>query len=190
MEGGRGSDRLFGGAGDNRMSGGAGSDRLIGGEGGDTMTGGAGADRLSGGAGNDDLRGGGGRDALNGGSGRDSLDGGGGSDVLVGGANADTFSFSSALGAGNVDTIRGYSRVSDTIELDSGVFTGLAAGVLPASAFRIGATAADASDRVIYDDGTGALFFDPDGSGTGAAQVQFATLVGAPDLTRFDFVVI
>jgi serralysin len=74
--------------------------------------------------------------------------------------------------------------------LDSDIFTGLAVGTLSADAFHIGASAADGSDRIIYNDDTGALYFDLDGNGTGASQVQFATLLGTPDLTRFDLVVI
>jgi Ca2+-binding RTX toxin-like protein len=136
------------------------------------------------------VNGGSGSDQVNGGNGRDTLNGGAGSDFLVGGANADTFMFSTALAAGNVDTIQGYSPVSDTIELDSDIFTGLAVGTLSADAFHIGASAADGSDRIIYNDDTGALYFDLDGNGTGASQVQFATLLGTPDLTRFDLVVI
>ena len=42
----------------------------------------------------------------------------------------------------------------------------------------------------IYNNVTGAVFFDPDGSANGSAQTQFATLLGAPDITRFDFLVI
>ena len=63
---------------------------------------------------------------------------------------------------------------------------GLATGTLAAAAFRIGAAAADASDRIIYNDDTGALFFDQDGTG-GAAQVRFATLDAEPgdDQRRF-----
>ena len=52
-----------------------------------------------------------------------------------------------------------------------------------------GAAAADASDRIIYNSATGALYFDVDGVG-GAAQVQFATLTAGLALTAADFTVI
>jgi Ca2+-binding RTX toxin-like protein len=51
-----------------------------------------------------------------------------------------------------------------------------------------GAVALDANDHIIYDSGTGALYYDPDGSGS-AAMVQFATLTGAPALGASDFLV-
>jgi Ca2+-binding RTX toxin-like protein len=199
MNGRRGNDRLFGGDGHDRLIGLSGNDRLDGGAGDDRLSGGRGSDRLSGGDGHDALNGGDGGDRLLGGSGFDTLNGRGGADFLVGGANSDTFNFNTALGAGNVDTIQGYSAASDTIRLDASgrsdpgagpIFTGLELGTLSASAFRVGAAAADATDRIIYNDLTGALFFDPDGSATGSAQVQFATLLGTPDITRFDFLVI
>ncbi|MBE9139178.1 hypothetical protein IQ254_18585 [Nodosilinea sp. LEGE 07088] len=52
----------------------------------------------------------------------------------------------------------------------------------------MGAAAADASDRFIYNN-NGALLFDVDGAG-GAAQVQIATLIGAPTITTADIVTI
>jgi Ca2+-binding RTX toxin-like protein len=49
---------------------------------------------------------------------------------------------------------------------------------------------ATASDHyVVYNTSTGALFYDADGSGSGAAM-QFATLTGNPTLTNQDFVVV
>ena len=68
------------------------------------------------------------------------------------------------------------------------MFTGLSAGTLAASAFVIGATAADADDRIVYDSATGALYFDADGNGAGGA-VQFATLTTGLALTNNDFIV-
>jgi Ca2+-binding RTX toxin-like protein len=118
--------------------------------------------------------------------GADTLDGGLGADTLQGGAGADAYVFSSALGAGNVDTIVNFSVADDVIELSTAVFTGLAAGVLDAAAFVIGSAAADADDRIIYDSATGALWFDADGSGA-AAQIQFASLAPALALTNDDF---
>lgn len=48
-------------------------------------------------------------------------------------------------------------------------------GALPSDQFTFSSSAADESDRFIYNSTTGAMFFDVDGTGS-AAQVQFATL--------------
>ena len=122
-------------------------------------------------------------------SGNDVLDGGLGADQLQGGAGLDVFAFTTALGAGNVDAISGFSVADDTIQLENAVFTGLAAGALAAGAFNTGAAATQADDRIIYNSATGALLFDADGGGAGAA-VQFATLAGGLALTSADFLVI
>ena len=97
--------------------------------------------------------------------------------------------FSTALGAGNVDTIQGFVALDDVILLDDAIFIGLASGELAAGAFRLGTSAQDADDRILYDAATGNLFFDADGNGNGAA-VQFATLQGAPAITASEFTVI
>jgi Ca2+-binding RTX toxin-like protein len=122
-------------------------------------------------------------------NGANQLNGGAGGDYLLGFGGADSFAFTTALGGGNVDMIGDFSAVDDTILLENAVFTGLAAGALSAGAFVIGAAAADADDRIIYDSATGRLFFDADGNGAGVA-VQFATLATHPALTASDFVVI
>ena len=44
-------------------------------------------------------------------------------------------------------------------------------------------------ERVIFDPNSGALWFDADGNGAGAA-VQFATLNGSPSLGAGDFLII
>jgi Ca2+-binding RTX toxin-like protein len=118
------------------------------------------------------------------------IDGRGGNDILTGGSRADNFVFSTALGAGNVDVIQGYHFSFDRIRLDDAVFVGLAPGALAAGAFAVGTAAADADDRIIYDGVSGALYFDADGNGAGAA-IQFATLNGAPPyVSANDFYVI
>jgi Ca2+-binding RTX toxin-like protein len=117
------------------------------------------------------------------------LDGGAGSDRLTGRDGDDTFVFSTAIGSGNVDTIADFSG-GDTIRLSASVFTALTAGDLDADAFKdVGAGGTiDASDRIVYDSSTGALSYDADGSGAGAA-VQFATLENRASLNAGDFIV-
>jgi len=122
-------------------------------------------------------------------AGANVLNGGAGADYLMGFGGADTFAFTTALGGGNVDQIADFVSGTDKIALDDAVFTGLGFGALPAGAFVTGTVAADADDRILYDNATGNLFFDADGNGAGAA-VQFATLQGHPTLTASDFTVI
>ena len=112
-----------------------------------------------------------------------------GADTLVGAGGADSFLFDTALGGGNVDTIADFAAGDDTIVLDDAAFAGLGLGALAAGAFRVGTAATDGDDRIVYNQATGALLFDADGNGIGAA-VQFATLQGAPVITASDFTVI
>ena len=115
---------------------------------------------------------------LGGGNGNDTLYGGSASDILSGGAAADSFVFGTAFGASNIDTIQNLSvSDGDSIKLASTFFSGLAAGSggqLAASAFAVG-TATGSAAQVVYNTSTGALFYDGDGAGAGAAT-QFATL--------------
>jgi serralysin len=123
-------------------------------------------------------------------AGANVLNGGAGSDHLVGLAGADTFAFTAALGADNVDSIGDFLHGTDKIALDDAIFTRLGdLGSLDASAFVTGNQAADANDRIIYNNATGELFYDADGAG-GSAAVLFATLQGAPTLSASDFQVI
>ncbi|HVV94141.1 MAG TPA: CAP domain-containing protein [Hyphomicrobiales bacterium] len=153
---------------------------LAAGAGNQTIVGTAGKDTLSGGAGND---------ALSGAAGADTIDGGAGRDHLWGGAGADSFVFDTALGANNVDTISGFAHGSDQIDLDHAIFGGIGSrGALKAGFFHAGTAAHDGNDHIIYDTHTGALFYDPDGTGADA-EVQFATLARHPALTAADFMV-
>ena len=128
---------------------------------------------------------------LDGGVGNDSLNGGAGNDSLTGGSGSDTFVFNSALGSTNVDKIKDFNAIRDTIWLENtGIFTALTAlGTLSSAAFLKGTTAGDANDRIIYNSTTGSLSYDVDGSGKKAA-VQFATLTTGLALTNADFWVI
>jgi Ca2+-binding RTX toxin-like protein len=128
--------------------------------------------------------------ALVGNAGANILDGGLGNDLLIGLGGTDTFAFTSALGANNVDAINDFVGGTDRIALDDAVFTAIGGlGALNANAFFAGAAAHDADDRIVYDAATGNLYYDADGNGAGAALL-FATLQGAPVLTASDFVVI
>lgn len=126
-----------------------------------------GDDTLLGSDGNDTL--------LDGGTGNDKLNGFGGSDTLTGGAGADNFGFISP--DDGIDTITDFSVAEDTITVYPSSFDGgLTNGAtIMAAQFTIGSSAADASDRFIYDKDTGELFFDFDGTGS-LDQVQFAKL--------------
>lgn len=142
---------------------------------------------LNGGAGSDTLRGSQGNDALNGEAGNDLLVGGAGNDTLTGGAGQDFFGFN-APNQGT-DVITDFTANDFILISRSGFQGGLNVGVLSASQFRLGTVAGDANDRFIYNNQTGDLFFDVDGSGS-ASQIQIATLTGAPTLTNADIVII
>ncbi len=131
-----------------------------------------------------------GADKLIGGGGADRLYGGGGLDTLTGGNGADKFVFNIAPTAASQDNITDFNAAADTIQIASAAFAGIGGpGVLLADAFHLGGSAADANDRIIYDQASGTLWFDADGFG-GAAQIQFATLTNNAALTAADFVVI
>jgi len=140
-----------------------------------TLIGYAGDDILTGGAGNDVLRGDDGNDLLWGGTGRDTLSGG---------ASADIFYFDSL---DRVDAILDFSVAGgDIIQLSLSTFAGTGSAGLPinTSAFRTSNNplAVDANDHVLYNNETGALYYDPDGNGVDT-MILFASLLGAPVLS-------
>ena len=179
---GAGNDCLVGDALANILSGSAGNDSLSGGDGRDSLMGGDGNDRILGGTAGDSLMGN---------AGDDTLAGGTGADTLIGNLGNDHFIFDAALGAGEVDLVAGYVVAEDTILLDDAIFTDIGPlGTLAAGAFYVGAAAADADDRIIFNSATGALLYDADGNDIGAA-IQFATitsLVGT--ITNTEFLVV
>lgn len=149
------------------------------------------ANSITGNAGNNILKGLGGSDSLRGGGGDDRLIGGPGNDRLTGSGGRNAFQFDAALDATtNVDRIVDFDPGKDVMRLIGAVFPTLStAGVLAAGAFRVGAAAGDANDRILYDPASGALRYDADGTGATAA-VRFATLISTPDLTSANFVVV
>lgn len=137
---------------------------------------------------NDSYRGTEFKDKIDLGKGNDVLNGKGGNDILKGGKGKDTFEFDTALGANNVDKIKDFSVKDDKIHLGASIFSALYKGKLADSAFVVGTAAKDADDRIIYDRKSGALSYDADGSGAGAA-IKFATVGKNLDLSADHFFV-
>ncbi len=141
------------------------------------LSGGGGNDRLVGLGGSDTLYGGDGDDMLIGGDGSDEFHNSSGNDTFVGGLGGDYFVFDAAIGAG-VMTIVDFELNFDRFRLDGsagGAFAGLATGPLLFGTVVTAAAALDPDDFIIYNSATGALLYDADGNGAGAA-VQFAKL--------------
>ncbi|WP_157943276.1 esterase-like activity of phytase family protein [Nostoc sp. CENA543] len=141
--------------------------------------------RLTGNAGNNTLIGNGGDDFLSGGQGNDLLIGGAGFDTLVGDAGVDIFDLTGSLTA--FDTIRDF-QAGETVRLSGAEFGLSQIGTLDAGLFRLGTAAQTQSDRFIYNQAKGELFFDPDGTGVNA-QIKIAVFSNRAALTAASFLV-
>ncbi len=177
-----GIDRLYGEAGDDSLSGGTEDDVLIGGIGNDVLAGNGDNDWMQGEDGDDRLLGGDGNDYLDGGAGADTLEGGAGNDALIGAAGADIFVFR-GLGDGGdalLDFVSGEDRI---LVANIGFGGSLGAGpTLDAANFVAGTAATAAFGQFLYDQATGVLRWDADG--TGAQSSSFIVqLYGSPTLT-------
>jgi len=143
-------------------------------------------------------------------AGGDTIWGGAGNDTLRGDGGNDTFGFAQS-GSGNVDTLADFAP-GDLIGLFTGnvdggfstqSFSGLTAvraadattGVTAGTAnfdqneFVNGTTATEAHAQVLYNQATGQVFYDADGTGAGAA-VLFAQLAPNTGLGFNDFVLL
>jgi Ca2+-binding RTX toxin-like protein len=147
----------------------------------------SGIEGLVGGAGADVIIGNDSANWLFGQGGADFIDGLGGNDYLNGGAGADRFRFSSALSAGNVDHIADFQHLVDDILLVQSVFAGIGPA-LTADEFCIG-MAQDANDRVLYNPGTGQIYYDSNANAAGG-MILFATVTPGTELTFDDFVMV
>jgi hypothetical protein len=218
LNGGTGKDILNGGGGTDNLWGGAGADQHNGGSGFDyaryddrnwgdltlrldnsTLNKGAAAigdtyvdiEGLIGGQGNDLIIGNASGNYLWASSGADIIDGRSGNDYLRGGIGADQYRFATALNSKtNMDTIAYFSSI-DKIQLENAIFTRLTgSGELSDSQFKnVNLGSIDANDRILYNDKTGSLSYDADGSGP-SPEIQFARLMNAPTITSDDFIVI
>lgn len=110
-----------------------------------------------------------------------------GNDTLTGGAGADRFCFGDLT---SLDHVTDMTAGKDVIGLFRTGFQGLSSGVLAADAFKNLATGAvDASDRILYRQSTGEVFWDPDGSGA-ALSTLFLVLDNHAAVTAADFLIL
>ena len=197
-----GHDILEGGWGDDILKGGWGKDKLHGSDGDDLLKGGSGHDILVGGTGNDLIVGDGGKDLIDGGTGNDLIHGGKGNDVLTGGEGSDTFQFRSGrryqswqLGT---DLITDFEIGTDKIALSRKTFRKLSGTIgssLNTSQFATVTTDAEAarsSAIIVFNSGTGDLFYNPNGIRKGLRDGgHFASIEGGinvSNLSASDFV--
>jgi Ca2+-binding RTX toxin-like protein len=128
---------------------------------------------------------------IDGGNGDDMLAGGAGNDRLTGGKGKDVFVFDTAPAkSGNKDKIIDWNAKHDTIQLESAVFKALKkTGGLSKSHFVKAAKALDGNDYVGYDERTGNLWYDYNGSKAGG-QLVFAHIGKHKTIAANDFLVI
>jgi Ca2+-binding RTX toxin-like protein len=129
---------------------------------------------------------------LFGGAEKDTINGGLGNDTLKGNGDADRFVFDSKLDAvANVDHIVDFKHDLDKIALDKDIFKKLGSGkTLSDDAFHDKATAHDNSDRILYKQKSGMLFYDADGKKPGADPILFAVLDNHAKIDAGDFVIV
>ncbi len=128
------------------------------------------ANVLTGNDGSNTINGGKGADQLTGGLGNDKLFGKGGADTLTGGGGGDTFVFDVKPDNVSVDKIRDFSSAAgDKLMLDHSIFAALSLSGFSDENFVLGTKALEADDKLIYDQASGILSFDADGSAAGAA---------------------
>ena len=129
------------------------------------------ANQLKGVAGDDQLVGGKGIDELFGGDGDDRLIGGAGNDVLTGGDGVDSFVFDSKPSASNVDSIIDFEAGIDVLAFKGTIFSMLNDDNLIDSfelILREGEAMSETS-YLLYEEDTGKLYYDADGSGKKSA---------------------
>ncbi|WP_270934450.1 calcium-binding protein [Falsiroseomonas oryzae] len=178
-----GNDTMFGGAGNDDMDGGQGNDLMHGGADNDNLTGLDGNDTLLGEAGADFLFGYGGDDWLIGGAGFDRFNGGVGNDTLTSGPDGETDFFVYGVAGEGTDRIIGFE-----VGIDEVLIIFLADAAVGASRFvAAGTPLGDANPHLIYDQPTGRLWLDQNGSDPGQLSL-LARFVGGPALSYSDFI--
>jgi Ca2+-binding RTX toxin-like protein len=150
-------------------TGNAGSSTLIGNAGGNVLQAGAGAFNVLAGGGGDDL-----------------LAGGAGHDELAGGSGSDLFRFAQVERV--ADFIHDFTPGEDRIQLRAEAF-GIGTSAHPAKPganLVFGPYVTSATPTILYNEATGYLLYDADGTGA-AAPTLLAVLGGLPHLQAIDF---
>ena len=117
-----------------------------------------------------------------------SLIGGLGNDTLTGGDGADRFvRWYSRTG---IDTITDFDVTEDSLYVSAKGFGGdlVDRGAITPEQFALGSSASDSNTSFIYDQSTGSLFFDVDGTGS-QDQIQIAQLQPGLSMTNENIVV-
>ena len=114
---------------------------------------------------------------------------GAGADVVTGGAGEDFFVFDTLETSANYDVINTFAVGLDHLTFISSVFTALTSGVGLGSGFALGTEATTTGQHIVYDQTSGNLWYDEDGSGTDHAAVLVATLSNNVALSASDFVI-
>lgn len=135
-------------------------------------------------------------DVLIGNGGANVLEGGNGSDRLTGGGGSDTFVYNSSSHGG--DTITDFGN-DDLLRISASGFGGglsagkaLSNGVASANGVFVSGgspSPVGTSGNFLYNSNTGALRFDPDGTGA-SSSILIATLTGAPALSANQFSIV
>lgn len=171
------------------LHGGRASDRVTMGTGDDEYRAWQGNDIAFGMGGNDLLNGGDGKDRLDGGNGQDRLNGREGLDHLTGGRGADWFQFGSL--EDSADRITDFEAGRDHIRISS-YLTGLTltSGALDPALFHAGVAVGTEGQFVLVDDGDkDRLFWDANGVDAGGGT-QLAVLLGDSGLTADDISIV
>ena len=121
------------------------------------------------------------------------LQGRGGLDTLKGQLGADTFAFVDRAGSGTVDRIIDFNTnvedEGDMLLFRATYYEGLSEGALAVDAFVLGTAAVGAEDRFIFDQSSGSLWYDEDGTGV-MAQEMVAVFDNSATVGADDFVIV
>lgn len=147
------------------------------------------------GTGNDGATGNTGANELAGNAGTNRIEGREGNDTLAGGSGDDSFVFATALdGSRNVDTILDFGARTgndDRFYLSDLVFLDLSKGTLASAQLKnLDVGTVDATDRILYDQESGRLSYDQDGSGVRYAPIAFAEIADGTRLGAADFILV